>query len=35
MEAFRAAFGSIFSFGAALVAVLVLVGFFVNRRGYR
>jgi MFS family permease len=35
MEAFRAAFGSIFSFGAALVAALVLVGFFVNRRGYR
>ena len=35
MEAFRAAFGSIFSFGAALVAVLVLVGFFVNRRAYR
>jgi MFS family permease len=35
MEAFRAAFSSIFSFGAALVAALVLVGFFVNRRGYR
>jgi MFS family permease len=35
MEAFRAAFGSIFSFGAALVAVLVLVGLFVNRRAYR
>jgi MFS family permease len=35
MEAFRAAFGSIFSFGAALVAALVVVGFFVNRRGYR
>jgi MFS family permease len=35
MEAFRVAFGSIFSFGAALVAALVVVGFFVNRRGYR
>jgi MFS family permease len=35
MEAFRAAFGTIFSFGAMLVAALVIVGFFVNRRGYR
>jgi MFS family permease len=35
MEAFRAAFGVIFSFGAALVGGLVVAGFFVNRRAYR
>jgi MFS family permease len=32
MAAFRMAFGFIFSCGAALVALVVLVGFFVNRR---
>ena len=35
MEAFRAAFGSIFTFGAVLVAAQVGIGFFVNRRAYR
>jgi MFS family permease len=32
MEAFRAAFGSIFTFGAALVAAQIVVGLFVKRR---
>jgi MFS family permease len=35
MEAFRAAFGAIFSFGAALVGLQVLVGFLIQRRAYR
>ena len=35
MEAFRVAFGHIFSFGAALVGLQILAGFLIQRRAYR